>query len=141
MGTKSPSFPRSAAANTVLTREELDLEEALRRVRGRKYGAVISFVGSVRDTEGPEPILSLSYEAYEEMAQREITRIVSQAEKLWNVKACVFHRTGEIPAGEAALIVACAGEHRLGAFAAVQSIIDKIKNSVPIWKTAFKKSP
>lgn len=141
MGMKSPSYPRSAAAKPVLRSSPLDLSEALRAVSSTEYGAVVSFTGTVRDVEGAWPIKSITYEAYATMAEKEIVRIIAEAELLWCVRACVFHRTGEVPVGAAALVVACAGRHRLEAFAAVQSIIDKIKNSVPIWKTAFSKSP
>ncbi|MBI4055374.1 MAG: molybdenum cofactor biosynthesis protein MoaE [Elusimicrobia bacterium] len=138
MGTKSLSCPPSAEASVFLAERTLSLDEAVRQVQSPKHGALVTFLGCVRDTEGDMPILAIAYEAYREMALKELAEIIEAAERRWGVKLSVQHRTGEVPAGEPSLIVACAGVHRGEAFEACQTVIHKIKSRVPIWKTRFQ---
>lgn len=140
--TKSLScLPRAGAEprEVILTGEPLNLEEALEFVSGPGQGAVVSFSGRVRSTENSEAIRAITYEAYLEMAEKEIRRIIEKARSSWGVRLAVRHRVGEVPAGEDALLVACSHPHRAQAFQACQFVIDQIKNKVPIWKTSFER--
>lgn len=141
MATKSLFFPPSAADKTpVLTEEPLSAEEVTGSLHGPECGAVVTFQGRVRGSENWTTIRSITYEAYKDMAVRLIRNIVLEAEKRWNVRVAVSHRIGEVPVGEASVIVACAGAHRNEAFLACQNVIDEIKERVPIWKVEFERS-
>lgn len=99
-------------------------------------GAAVEFRGLVRPNENGRPISGLRYEAYERMAVREIIRLleeIQRAHPFAKAKAC--HRTGFVPAGEAAIAVVIVSKHRAEAFAALSVFMDHLKQDVPIWKT------
>ncbi|MBK8870648.1 MAG: molybdenum cofactor biosynthesis protein MoaE [Elusimicrobia bacterium] len=121
----------------ILTSLPLSVDDALRRVSGPGRGGVSIFVGVVRDQENDRPIRSITYEAYEGMAEKEMAKLVRSAEERWAVSAVAFHRVGVVPVSEASLVVACAGVHRAAAFAACRWVVDEVKSQVPIWKTAY----
>lgn len=116
----------------------LSLEAALGLVSGPGFGAVLSFEGRVRGEENGLPISAITYEAYEEMAEQEIEKIISAAQRRWKIRVAVFHRVGAVAVGQAGLVVACAGVHREEAFAACRHVVDAVKADVPIWKTKFE---
>lgn len=130
MGTKSLSSLR-------LVEDKLNIESAIRKVKSVRSGAIVLFLGAVRDTENKVPVRSITYQAYEEMAWKEIKKIITKAQKRWSVKLAVEHRIGKVPVGQASLVVACAGTHRKEAFRACEWVINEIKSSVPIWKVKF----
>lgn len=139
MGTKSPSSLRSAEDEAVrLTGTELSLDSLIRKVHSPKYGAIVTFLGCVRNDEEGSLIQSITYEAYSEMAVKEIQKIVSQTESRWTVKAAIDHKTGRVRVGEASVMIACAGAHRKEAFQACEFMIDELKSKVPIWKVKFE---
>lgn len=99
-------------------------------------GVVAEFRGLVRPLENGLRIAGLRYEAYESMAVGEMKRILAELQGLHSfTHAVVWHRTGFVPAGEAAVSVAIAAKHRAGAFAAQAAFMDRLKQDVPIWKT------
>lgn len=102
---------------------------------GPGVGAVAEFRGLVRGEEQGRPIAALVYEAYQPMAEREITRIL---DALVTAHPChavhVHHRLGRIPVGEAAIYVGVASRHRAEAFAVLAGFMDRLKQDVPIWK-------
>ncbi len=139
MAMRSRSCRPSAAAEAVLlTEEPLSLEAAVRRFASRKDGAVVSFSGTVRDSEGGAPLRAITYEAYEGMALKELRRIAREAEERWGVRVAVQHRTGRVAAGEASLVVASHGAHRGEAFAACQFVVEQIKARAAIWKVGYE---
>lgn len=126
--------------SVVVTEKHLDeiLPEILGDSRGRSGtggGAVVEFWGVVREMEDGSPISGIEYEAYTEMAEHQMHRILSDLENRlpldWVV---VVHRIGMVPAGEASLYVRVEARHRREAFVACQSFIDQMKRDVPIWK-------
>jgi len=98
-------------------------------------GAVAIFVGVVREfTEGRRTVY-LRYEAYAEMAEREMRKIAAEIMERWpDSRVAIGHRVGELGVGEASVIVAVATPHRRAAFEAAQFGIDTLKERVPIWK-------
>ncbi len=138
METKSPSCRPSAAAEVLILEEPLALAEAVERVSGPGYGAVATFSGTIRDVEEDRPIGAIRYEAYRELALRELGRIIAVANERWGVKAVIRHRIGRISVGEAAVVLAVAAPHRQEAFDACAAIMDRLKEKVPIWKTSFE---
>jgi molybdopterin synthase catalytic subunit len=107
---------------------------ARRRVSGAT-GAVVYFLGLVRETEGGEPIAALDYEAFEKMAEHQFHRLLDELEQRWPVESVrLVHRVGTIKVGEPSLWIELAAPHRGEAFAACQWLIDEMKRVVPIWK-------
>ena len=80
-------------------------------------------------------MLSLAYEAYPEMAQKVMGAIFEEAVKRFSItRARVAHRLGEVPVGEASVLVVVAAAHRSAAFDACRFLMDRLKNEVPIFK-------
>jgi molybdopterin synthase catalytic subunit len=118
-----------------VTSEELSLDALVRAVEHAGAGAVVTFVGTVRDTSEGRPVSKLEYEAYESMAVAELGRIVSEIEReLPVVRVAVHHRVGALDVGDAAVICAASAPHRGEAFRACRLAIDRTKERVPIWK-------
>ncbi len=113
----------------------IDLGELLASVADVSCGATVLFVGSTRDQNEGRRVVELQYEAYEEMALKEMERIGSAAEAQWQIgKIALVHRLGNVPLGEASVAVAVSAPHRSDAFAAARYAIDQLKKTVPIWK-------
>ena len=96
----------------------------------------MTFVGIVRgDWQGSRQVRALFYDAYAEMAERQVERLVAEARAHWSLEmAVVQHRLGLVEAGGISVIVVVAAQHRAEAYAASQFLIDRIKQEVPIWK-------
>ena len=116
----------------------LDFEEALSVVRGPGNGAAVTFVGTTRDHSEGKSVLKLLYEAYEPMAAAKMEEIAERIGDEWGLDdVAIVHRIGEVPIGEASVVIACASPHRADAFAACRYAIDTLKQIVPIWKKEF----
>ena len=107
------------------------------KVCSTEIGAVASFLGVVRATEGDSKIDALDYEVFESMAQRQFELIFDKIAEKWPqvVSVKVIHRVGRVPVKEASLWVEIQSPHRAEAFASMQFLIDTMKETVPIWKT------
>ena len=98
-------------------------------------GAVVYFLGFVRDTENGSPISALEYESFQRMAEHQFHLLFDQAEKRWPIESIrLVHRLGLVKANEPSLWVEVVAPHRGEAFAACQWLIDQMKQVVPIWK-------
>ena len=98
-------------------------------------GAVVSFTGICRGTEGSEPIAALTLEHYPGMAEEEIKRHADQAMARWPLQGLtVIHRFGRITPGENIVLVATASSHRQAAFEAASFLMDYLKTRAPFWK-------
>ena len=112
-------------------------ETALARERSISHGigAVIYFLGVVREREGEGKISALDYEAFEKMATHQFDKIFEAVEQRWPIESVrLAHRMGSVPVNEPSLWIEVAAPHRGEAFAACQFIIDEMKKVVPIWK-------
>ena len=98
-------------------------------------GAVVSFTGICRGTEGAEPIAALTLEHYPGMAEAEISRHADEAMARWPLQGLtVIHRFGRIKPGENIVLVVTASSHRQAAFEAAEFLMDYLKTSAPFWK-------
>jgi molybdopterin synthase catalytic subunit len=98
-------------------------------------GAVASFIGRVRATDGNCAIGAMTLEHYPAMTRRALERIVEEAQARWDVRdACVIHRVGRLLPGDQIVFVAVASGHRGDAFAASEFIMDFLKTRAPFWK-------
>jgi molybdopterin synthase catalytic subunit len=120
--------------------QPLDAGVVVRCVLGPDAGGIVTFVGTVRDASRGHAIRHLEYEAYPEMAERELEKICAEAAEQWGARVAIAHRVGHLPIGEIAVVVAAAAKHRAEAFAACRYAIDTLKLRVPIWKKEFAES-
>lgn len=120
-----------------LSRRPIDVAELAAHVESASRGAVVSFVGLVRDHHGGRAVVRLEYSAYEPMAEAECARIIAEAEARWPVAVALRHRVGELAIGETAVAVAAAAAHRGEAFDACRRVIEEVKSRVPIWKREY----
>jgi molybdopterin synthase catalytic subunit len=126
---------RIPAARARITESALSLDTLVECVAHAGAGAIVTFAGTVRDTNDGRPVTKLEYEAYASMAESEIRRIVSEIEaELEGVRVAVHHRTGELEVGDVAVLCAASAPHRGEAFRACRLAIDRVKEHVPIWK-------
>lgn len=117
------------------TSEPLDPEALGRRVRSDADGAVLVFVGTVRNHNDGRPVSGLRYECYREMAEKELGDIGREALSRWEVgRVAVEHRVGELAIGDAAVVVAVAAPHRRPCFEASRYVMEAVKRRAPIWK-------
>ena len=100
-------------------------------------GAVVSFSGICRGSEGSETVAALTLEHYPEMAEAEIARHAETAMSRWPLSGItVIHRVGRITPGENIVLVLAASQHRQAAFAAAEFLMDYLKANAPFWKRA-----
>ena len=98
-------------------------------------GAVVDFFGVVRTIENERFIDGIEYEAFEAMAERQLSMIAIQASEKYELPlVMIHHRIGFVRAGEASLFVRVAARHRRAALDGCGEIIERLKISVPIWK-------
>ena len=120
---------------TAVTQLPLDIVNIRNAVIDPNSGGVVIFEGCTRNNHDGKLVQSLTYEAYNSMAETELRLIRKEAIKKYNLNRCIIHhRLGMVLLTEAALIVACSAAHRHEAFEAAMWIIDIIKEKVPIWK-------
>ena len=118
---------------SVTSRWEPDRVTAL--VRKDSNGAVVTFLGTTRDNFQGKRVLTLEYEAFEEMAVKKLEEIRSEIQAEFDVDdIAISHRIGVVPIGQISLVVAVASPHRKEAFLACHKAVDRLKEIVPIWK-------
>jgi molybdopterin synthase catalytic subunit len=118
-----------------LTDQPIDTAALLDRARHPSAGAIVLFLGTTRELTGEKQTVALDYEAYREMAERQLAEMESEARRRWPLIECnIVHRLGRVPPTEASVAIAVSTPHRSDAFAAGQWLIDSLKRDVPIWK-------
>jgi molybdopterin synthase catalytic subunit len=118
-----------------LTREAIDAEKLVAAAKRGEDGAVVVFDGIVRDNTRGRKTLYLDYEAYEEMALKQMNELAGQARERFGVRhVTVVHRLGRLDIGETSVLIVVASAHRGAAFEACRWVIDTLKKTVPIWK-------
>jgi molybdopterin synthase catalytic subunit len=123
-----------AAVDILITDAPIDTG-AVRARAGRDCGAVAEFSGVVRDHNDGQRVLGLHYQCYTEMAEAEARRIAQEVMAEFGVRrVCIVHRVGDLDVGDLAMYVAVTAGHRREAFAAIQAVVDRVKDRVPIWK-------
>lgn len=128
---KEEELPAAAA----LTREPIDAEKLIAPVKRGEDGAVLVFDGIVRNHSRGRQTLYLDYEAYEELALRQMRALVQEAVQRFGIRgAWIVHRLGRLWIGETSVLIVVASAHRAQAFEASRWLIDTLKKTVPIWK-------
>ena len=100
-----------------------------------RFGAIATFVGTVRRENVGRQVAYLEYEAYEPLAVKALGLIAGEVAGQWpTVRLAVQHRTGRLEPGEASLVIAAASPHRAEAFQACRYTIERVKQILPVWK-------
>jgi molybdopterin synthase catalytic subunit len=118
-----------------LVQDVIDHPGLTEQVRRSGCGAVVTFLGTVRDLTGERTTLALDYEAYPGMAEKKMAEIESDTRARWPVgDIALVHRLGHLQVGDISVAVAVSCPHRGQAFDACRYAIDRLKELVPIWK-------
>lgn len=113
----------------------IDASALVAEVQRAAHGAVVLFVGAVRDRHEGRPVAGIRYDAYRVMAERVLGAIATDLEGEHEALACaIVHRVGALAVGEASIVIACASPRRDAAFAAARTALERVKREAPIWK-------
>jgi molybdopterin synthase catalytic subunit len=122
-------------AQAWITEDPLDVNRLLSAVSGPGNGAVLLFLGVVRNRADGRPVAGMRYEAYEPMARAELSGIVEEAEERFDVSAvAAAHRLGELGLEEASLVITVSSPHRPAAYDASRWVLEEVKRRLPVWK-------
>ena len=114
---------------------DVSTELAQLRSGNPKVGAIVSFVGAVRDLNDGHTISQMALEHYPGMTEKALATIIAQAKARWNIAdALVIHRVGPLQPQDQIVLVAVTSAHRGEAFKACEFIIDYLKTDAPLWK-------
>jgi len=131
----SGGCPEPASQIAYLTREPIDAEKLVAAAKHPEDGAVVVFDGIVRNHTRGRSTLHLDYEAYEEMAAKQMAALASEACQRFGVRhVTIVHRLGRLQVGEISVLIVVASAHRSHAYEASRWLIDTLKKQVPIWK-------
>lgn len=118
-----------------LVDDPIDLDRVIATVAGPARGAVVFFLGTVRDHHAGRNVGKLTYSAYRSMALDGLRRIVNDLEaSAPGLRAAIVHRLGDVPVGEASVAIAVASPHRAAAYEASRTALERLKTEIPIWK-------
>jgi molybdopterin synthase catalytic subunit len=114
-----------------ITEEDFKIDELIGKAKHPDAGAVVTFLGIVRDDE----IVGMEIEAYTELAMQELGRIRGEALRQFDLTSLdIIHRTGSLAVSDNILLIVCGAPHRKDAFSACEYVIDELKERVPMWK-------
>jgi molybdopterin synthase catalytic subunit len=118
-----------------VTEQPLNLQELVDFVTDPEAGAIATFIGTTRNNNEGRRVIALDYDAYPEMAEKELQRIGADAKSKWPLcRMAIVHRIGPVQITQASVMIAVSSAHRDAAFAACRFAIEEIKKTVPIWK-------
>ena len=118
--------------------EPIDEKLLIGRVASPRAGAIVTFHGVVRDNSLGRKVLYLIYEAYPPMAITEMEKIEKELRERWEVeKVAISHRIGRLEIGESSVVIAVSSPHRKEALEACHYAIDRLKQTVPVWKKEY----
>jgi MoaE-MoaD fusion protein len=118
-----------------ITDEPLSLEAVAAEVADERAGAVATFTGTVRRQSRGREVTRLEYESYAEMAEDVMAQIARDLQERYDLCAiAIHHRVGTLGIGEASVVIAVSAPHRQDALTACRDAIDRLKETVPLWK-------
>ncbi|MEK4356756.1 molybdenum cofactor biosynthesis protein MoaE [Paenibacillus sp. FSL M7-1455] len=132
---QSPVRAASKDGRFCITDQPLSVEEVTSKVLHPNHGAILSFVGTTREMTGEQRTVHLEYEAYVPMALSQLEAIGKDIDTRWPGTLCaISHRIGKVDIKETSVIIAISTSHREDCYEASRYAIEKLKQSVPIWK-------
>lgn len=123
--------------------EDFDFSQEYQQLRERSLqsGAIVMFVGLVRDFSENTEVSSMTLEHYPGMTENVLTDIAKQAGQRWPLEGIrIIHRVGELYAADQIVLVGVSSAHRIAAYEASQFIMDILKTQAPFWKKESTKS-
>lgn len=120
-----------------LTDKFIDANGIAATVASADYGAIVTFIGTVRGNSRGRRVLHLEYEAYAPLARKQLLALAAKAESQWNARCAIAHRLGHVEVGECSVVVSAASAHRAAAFEACNWLVDSLKATAPIWKKEY----
>ncbi len=118
-----------------LTKNVIDVAEALAYVRHPSCGAVSMFEGNIRNENQGEQVVNLEYEVYEKLFLKEIGRIAGEVRENWRIyELAVVQRIGLLQVGDTGIIICVSSAHRRDALDALSYMIEEFKKRAPVWK-------
>jgi molybdopterin synthase catalytic subunit len=118
-----------------LTDGPIDIQKVAATVSGPSRGAVVVFLGMVRDHHAGRSVAKLTYSAYRPMALEGLRRIAADLEAAQeDLRVAIVHRLGEVPVGEPSVVIAISSPHRAAAYDASRTALERLKAEIPIWK-------
>ena len=127
-----------ALQKVIITHETLETDKLVKLLRNPTNGAFVTFEGVTRNNSNGKNVKYLEYEAYEEMAKNTLHAIIKEISQENNVdQILVDHRLVKVEIQGISLVIVVGSPHRAEAFLACSSIVDRIKQNVPIWKKEF----
>jgi molybdopterin synthase catalytic subunit len=118
-----------------LTRDAIDFNTLTEAVRRDSCGAVVLFLGTVRDLTGEQRTVALDYDAYPGMAEKVFREIEADVRGRWPIgEMAIEHRLGRLEVGAVSVAIALSCPHRAEAFEACRYAMDRVKELAPIWK-------
>ena len=125
-------------SRAAIVREPVDTQAVLKRIKRPEDGAAIAFEGIVRNNTKGRQTLYLDYEAYEDMALKQMEGLAEEALERFQVRdVALVHRLGRLQIGETSVLIVVASAHRGAAYEASRWLIDTLKRTVPIWKKEY----
>jgi molybdopterin synthase catalytic subunit/molybdopterin converting factor small subunit len=120
---------------TALVEGAIEVDRVIESISGPGRGAVVVFLGTVRNQHAGKKVTQLTYSAYRAMARTALETIAADLEAAHKgLRAAIVHRLGEVPIGEASVVIATASPHRAAAYDANRTALERLKTEVPIWK-------
>lgn len=120
---------------SAITTAPIDTGAVLAAVGSPADGAVLLFLGTVRDENEDRAVGGMRYDVYREMAEAVLARIAAEAATRWGTdRLVVVHRTGELVVGEVSVAIGVSTPHRAEAFDVARYVIEQIKLRLPVWK-------
>lgn len=124
--------------HSAIVRSAIDTAAVLEGIKQSSDGAAVVFEGVARDNTRGRRTLYLDYEAYEEMALKQLEELAERALAQFQVRdVALVHRLGRLEIGETSVLIVVASAHRAAAFEACRWLIDTLKRTVPIWKKEY----
>ncbi|HZR90787.1 MAG TPA: molybdenum cofactor biosynthesis protein MoaE [Gaiellaceae bacterium] len=118
-----------------LTDQPIDVAAVVREVASDRAGGIATFIGTTRSESRGRAVRQLEYEAYEGMAEQVMADLAADLERRYELTAvAIAHRTGRVVVGEISVVIAVSAPHRADALAACREAIDRLKETVPLWK-------
>jgi len=126
------------AIEVKVSKDKIDFCKVIQSVMMPGCGGIASFIGTIRDSFEGKGVKRVNVEAYDEMAVSDLRRIAAELSSERGIGGItIVHRTGSLEVGEIVVAVAVSAPHRKEAFEVCQAIIDRLKQTTPIWKQEF----
>lgn len=133
--TTETALPETSLQKADLVDDAIDLASVEAMVRSPTHGAVLLFLGTVRNHHQGQSVARLTYSAYRPMARTQLQRIVDELEASPDpTRVAIVHRLGDVEVGEPSVVIATSSPHRAAAYEANRLALERLKREVPIWK-------